>query len=184
MTHGMPGLCNRPPVAAGRTALTYAAENASPIVMELLFEATGSQGLEGIDINHYLALNPRLTETDRAAGFTALAADAEKFRGPGFDCARARTRVEKTICGSAVLSIFDAEMTRAYEQFRATGDSAASVASQKDWLKWRDSRCALSGAEYENCLAEQMRTRTRYLHNRIAETKPRTCWRGVQPGCL
>jgi uncharacterized protein YecT (DUF1311 family) len=183
VTRGMPGPCHRPPVAAGRTALTYAAENASPIVMKLLFEATGSQGLKGIDINHYLALNPRLTEPERAAGFTALVADAEKFRGPGFDCARARTRVEKTICSSEVLSIFDGEMTRAYEQFRATGDAAA-VASQKDWLKWRDSRCSLSGAEHENCLAEQIRARTRYLHNRIAETKPRTCGPGVQPGCL
>jgi uncharacterized protein YecT (DUF1311 family) len=183
VTRGLPGSCGGPPVAAGRTALTYAAENASPVVMKLLFEATGSKGLEGIDINHYLALNPRLDAQERAAGFSSLAGDVESFRNPGFDCKRTRTRVEKMICSSDVLRVFDAEMTRAYQQFR-TQDNYAALASQREWLAWRDSRCAIQDAEYENCLAEQTRIRIRYLHRRIAEAHPRACGSDRVAACL
>jgi uncharacterized protein YecT (DUF1311 family) len=167
MTDASSGDCGFPgPKGPRRTALTYAAENASPVLMKLLIEA----GADTTGVDAYLARNPRLTPAERGAGVVSLVADAERFRGPSFDCTGARTRTEKTICDSEVLRIFDAELARAYGQFRLAEGNAAAV-SQREWLQQRDRECG-GAHDVTDCLAESTRTRIRYLHNRIATLQP------------
>ena len=161
---------------SGRTALMYAAENASPIVMKLLLDAgadPGAKDQEGHGMDFYLAHNPRLTTEERSLGVRGLAAAAERFQGPSFQCDQAHSSAEKAICGSEVLRIFDAELARAYGQFRAR-NGAAAVAEQRAWLARRDQTCAAPNTddhagEYSDCLAEALRTRVRYLHDRLEE---------------
>lgn len=161
---------------SGRTALMYAAENASPVVMKLLLDAGGDPGAkdqQGHAMDFYLARNPRLTPEERSLGVRGLAAAAERFQGPSFQCDQAHSSAEKAICGSEVLRILDAELARAYGQFRSR-NGAAAVTEQRAWLARRDQTCAAPNtddhaAEYSDCLAEVLRTRVRYLHDRLEE---------------
>jgi uncharacterized protein YecT (DUF1311 family) len=162
--------CSRP-MRTGRTALMYAAENANPVVMKVLLDAGAdptSRDSQNNTVDFYLARNPRLTPEQIKLGVKGVAQLAPQFALPGFDCTRARTAVEKAICGSEVLQVFDGELTRAYAEFRARYGEAA-VAEQRAWLARRDSRCPAGAADFADCVAEVSRTRVRYLHNRLHE---------------
>jgi uncharacterized protein YecT (DUF1311 family) len=162
--------CSRP-LRTGRTALMYAAENASPVVMKVLLDAGAdptSRDSKSNTVDFYLARNPRLTAEQIKLGVKGLAQLAPQFALPGFDCTRARSAVEKAICGSEVLQVFDGELTRAYGEFRARYGEPA-VAEQRAWLARRDSRCPAGAADFADCVAEVLRTRVRYLHNRLHE---------------
>ena len=166
-----PGRCVEGPARGGRTALTYAAENASPAVMKLLLDAGADPAVrdsKGSGLDFYLDNNPRLTADEKALGIVKLAAQAARFAGPSFSCKGATSATEKAICGSDVLSSFDAELARAYGQFRlAVG--AAAVADQRGWLKQRELACHAADP-LADCLAENTRTRIRYLQNRVTES--------------
>jgi uncharacterized protein YecT (DUF1311 family) len=155
----------------GRSALIYAAENANPIVIRQLLEAGSASSIrdsKGNGVDYYLELNPRLTSEERASGVIAIAKTADQFAGPSFNCKDARTAVEKVICQSEVLSQFDFEMARAYTLLRSKL-GAGIVDEQKQWMKRRNTACGIVN-ETEDCLAEIMRTRVRYLHNRLGES--------------
>ena len=154
----------------GRSALTYAAENASPIVMQLLIDAGADAQIKdskGNALDYYLAMNPRLTPEDRALGTARLAVAAERFAGPSFDCAKAKSPQEKAICGSEVTRMLDFELSRAY---RSLGKDWAALilADQKAWIGRRDRSCTTESG-IDDCLAEKMRTRVRFLHNILQE---------------
>jgi uncharacterized protein YecT (DUF1311 family) len=84
---------------------------------------------------------------------------------PGFDCGRASSRTEKTVCTSEVLRIHDAEMSAAYE--RVVPHLGRSMKSeQRAWLNARDTACrTLQARAFEECLLERTAARERYLHN-------------------
>jgi uncharacterized protein YecT (DUF1311 family) len=162
--------CSRP-MRTGRTALMYAAEDASPVVMKILLDAGAdptARDSQNNTVDFYLAHNPRLTAEQIKLGLGGVAQLAPQFALPGFDGSRARTAVEKAICGSEVLRVFDGELTRAYGEFRARYGEAA-VAEQRAWLARRDTRCPTAAADFAECVAEVLRTRVRYLHNRLHE---------------
>jgi uncharacterized protein YecT (DUF1311 family) len=171
-THASESSCAGMPLSGGRQAFGYAAENASPLLMKLLLDAKHRDPLSATG-NQYLARNPRLTDAERALGITGLAEVAERFRGPSFECSRAKSQTEKAICASEVLSIFDAELSRAYAELLMRDGAIAPA--QRAWLSKRDKTCtrqsndADSADDTADCLAELMRTRIRYLHNRLAE---------------
>jgi uncharacterized protein YecT (DUF1311 family) len=151
-----------------RTALMYAAENASPVVIKALLEAGADASLrdsQGNDVSFYLANNPRFTETERRRGIEAIAVDAEKFSRPSFDCGRARTDTELSICTSAALRAFDIQIANAFTRLAQKPGSV--VRDQRAWLRYRDGAC--SANDDTDCLAEIMRTRLRYLHMRLME---------------
>lgn len=153
---------------AGRTALMYAAENAGPAVIKALLDAGAdpqAQDAEGNGMKYYLSNNPRFTDDERALGVTGLARTADQFAGPSFDCRKARANVEKAICGSEVLRIFDLEGARAFERLRQKDPSL--LAEQRQWLRMRDRGCA-NGTDVD-CLAELMRTHERSLQDRLME---------------
>jgi len=95
-------------------------------------------------------------------GAAALPAQAQ--RGPSFNCRKARTWVEKTICRDRVLSDKDRRMASAYnsllEQSREGGgpdtDLSGFQAEQRAWLRERN-RCrtrACINAAYDKRINE------------------------------
>lgn len=84
-----------------------------------------------------------------------------------FDCAKAKTTVEKTICGSVSLASFDLSVAESYKQnivgFTEGKDPLAVKrvkASQKAWLKKRDV-CGANAA----CLKKSMEEQLEYMAN-------------------
>lgn len=158
------------PKRIGRTALMYAAENAGPAVIKALLDAGANpdaRDSEGHGIEFYLANNPRFFPAERALGVRGLAKIADHFEGPSFDCAKAHTTAERSICGSEVLRILDEQMSLAFERGRI-GLGPSALQEQRQWLRERDNSC--SGGTDTDCLAELMRTHVRYLHMRLSET--------------
>jgi uncharacterized protein YecT (DUF1311 family) len=77
----------------------------------------------------------------------------------GFDCGKAVSDVEKSICADATLSRLDGDLTAAWKQALAVGgDTDALKASQLDWLKQRDT----CGRDTQ-CLANRYQERLRAL---------------------
>ena len=75
-----------------------------------------------------------------AAAFAVLATPAMAHDGPSFDCAKAATAIEMTICADPQLAADDALMARLYAAARvsAFGSGPSNVtAGQRQWLKDR-----------------------------------------------
>ena len=98
---------------------------------------------------------------------------SEDTLGPSFDCAKASTSVEYTICASEELSALDRRLAAAY---RAAKDSTAPestehvslMVEQRHWNKRRSSTC--SDIDEIKCLAEMYGKRINELYGvRIAE---------------
>jgi uncharacterized protein YecT (DUF1311 family) len=157
------------PQRAGRTALMYAAENAGPAVLRALLDAGANPDVRdsaGNDLAFYLANNPRYTEAERALGVAGLAKAADRYAGPSFDCAKARTPTEHSICASETLRMFDGEIASAFVRLKAA-QGGSVLREQQSWIQARDRSC---GADADpDCLAELLRTHLRYLHSRLAE---------------
>lgn len=86
-----------------------------------------------------------------------------------FDCTKARTVVERTICASPDLSRLDGELGKAYRALRerATAqDRDRLLADQRAWIAARDRSCgaaALAQPERERCLREAIVARLAVL---------------------
>ncbi|WP_334035273.1 lysozyme inhibitor LprI family protein [Burkholderia cepacia] len=105
------------------------------------------------------ALHISVRSVAAAALLTLLPAAAH---AAGFDCAKAASSTEKTICADAALSKLDGDLAAAWKQALAKGgDTAALKAAQLKWLKQRD-RC---GAD-ELCLGDRYRERLASLNGR------------------
>ena len=74
---------------------------------------------------------------------------AAGFSGPAFDCAKARTAGEQTICRDAALSKADKKLNEAYLRLKATEtpDSFATVqAAQRAWVAHVTKSCRAGGS--------------------------------------
>jgi len=73
---------------------------------------------------------------------------------PGFDCTRASTAIEKTICADKTLAMLDREMTRVLTLAREDASiSQPNILKDQDtWLKQRNE--CLSSTDKERCLVE------------------------------
>ncbi|EIC23551.1 lysozyme inhibitor LprI family protein [Thiorhodovibrio frisius] len=84
---------------------------------------------------------------------------AAQVSAAGFDCAKAQSWVEKTICADPALSRLDDALTRSYRAaLRKTSKAAALRASQRDWLSNQRDTCSTS-----DCLISLYRTRLEQL---------------------
>ncbi len=86
--------------------------------------------------------------------------------GPGPDCAKAPTPIERTVCSSAELLAGERKMTAAYGSLVARlGGSARDhlVGDQTRWLANRNSACVGEPAEIADCLETRYRDRTARL---------------------
>jgi uncharacterized protein YecT (DUF1311 family) len=82
----------------------------------------------------------------------------------GFDCRKARTDAEITICGHEDLAIVDRELGERYQEILKTISPArryAFVAGQKKWLQKRNSRCTYKWIR--ECLSEMYLDRLQEL---------------------
>ncbi|MDR6499506.1 uncharacterized protein YecT (DUF1311 family) [Burkholderia ambifaria] len=78
----------------------------------------------------------------------------------GFDCAKAASPTEKTICADAALSKLDGDLAAAWKKALAKGgDTAALKAAQLKWLKQRD-QCGTEAP----CLGDRYRERLASLN--------------------
>jgi uncharacterized protein YecT (DUF1311 family) len=152
---------------SGRTALMYAAENAGPLVLQLLLDAGADTSLKDSQksgLDYYLARNPRL-EHAASKSISDIAKQAAQSGQPSFDCQRAKQDVELAICTSEVLRMLDQEIASTYAQLKPRRGPEL-IAEQRAWLASRKSACAAADTD---CLAELMRTRARALQMRATE---------------
>ena len=102
-------------------------------------------------------------------GFGGLGARVVLSKFWSFDCAKASAVIDKMICGSEVLRIFDTEIARAFGALLARQGLSVKD-EQRLWLQTRNRSCGISnGIEMADCLAQVMRTHERYLHYRLME---------------
>ncbi|MGF1528998.1 MAG: lysozyme inhibitor LprI family protein [Candidatus Competibacterales bacterium] len=109
-----------------------------------------------------------------AGGLLALAGTAPAPGwGASFDCAKARTTVEKTICGHPVLDAQDTELGRLYRTLRrrlAPHQAQALRDDQRQWLRLRGALCPASKAA---CLQVEYAERNADLTARLQDLEPR-----------
>lgn len=56
--------------------------------------------------------------------------------GPSFDCSKAKTEVEKLICGSGSLSKMDLELSEIYSKFSSSLGESEKAALKKEQIEW------------------------------------------------
>ena len=156
-----------------RSALTYAAENASVYLMQRLVDAGADitiKDSQGNGLDYYLKLNPRLSDEERSVGInTLLKRYKDKDKGkpqPSFDCKLKLNAIEATICKHQGLAIYDQELHAWYQSLRSIPSlSTILPKSQIAWLRRRNSECkAFTDEQQLNaCIARVTRARIRYL---------------------
>lgn len=75
--------------------------------------------------------------------------------GPGFDCGKASTSIERTICGSDELAQADADLGAAYKALAARLDAPARrhlVTEENRWIARRGKACVGTAARIHECL--------------------------------
>jgi uncharacterized protein len=114
-------------------------------------------------------------DVKRAASAPAEAASSQnEIAKPSFDCGRATTLVENTICGDSELASLDALLAKSYTRMMSSnigdGARAALKADQRSWLGRRN-QCSS-----RTCLADLYRSR-------IDEVCEVPVLSGVHPDC-
>jgi uncharacterized protein YecT (DUF1311 family) len=156
-----------------RSALTYAAENASIEVMRLLVDAGADikiKDSKGNNLDYYLSLNPRFSTEEKMLGFENVLKTSSKLKDvkPSYSCDGNLNRLEKAICNSAGLSIYDRELSKGYRDVIANNNLTVDIkSSQIAWLKRRNSECKIysTDEQLDACLARTTRARIRYLES-------------------
>jgi uncharacterized protein YecT (DUF1311 family) len=104
-----------------------------------------------------------------AAALVGVALAASQAQA--FDCGKAKTKIEKAICGDADLVAADEAMAAAYSRLRSSlagAERTRLAASQRKWLKSRENRCDyLDDAPLANCIREQTDGRRRLLAGEV-----------------
>lgn len=121
-------------------------------------------------------VQPMPSEVDiTASASQTSAAEAAAVDQPSFDCSKASTLVETTICGNGLLARLDVALARTYSDVRGSdiGDDARSYLrnTQREWMQRRN-RCA-----DVSCIERAYR-------DRIDEVCETPVLSGVHPGCL
>lgn len=96
-------------------------------------------------------------------GLGVIAASNATAQGPSFNCAKASTAVERTICASDQLSRLDREMAEVYAALRSQLGSAGRQRLLDDQRAWLSHRNACR--DDEACLAQQMSERIAALRS-------------------
>jgi uncharacterized protein YecT (DUF1311 family) len=149
-----------------RTALMYAAENASQSLIDL-FVRFGAN-VEAKDTGHrsvydYLRLNPQ-----------DVTLKSLQELGPNFDCSKVQRDIELAICASAGASLADLKLKTAFSSaIQNHGEEMKSElrSSQRAWIKMRDQKCGAKESskdrhlfEMGSCLASETQKRVEYLN--------------------
>jgi uncharacterized protein YecT (DUF1311 family) len=153
-----------------RSALTYAAENATLPVIQSLIAAGADLNIKdakGNDLNYYLSKNNLINDS-----IERLALMPKANVKPSFNCKLASTKQEKAICSSEGLSVYDSQMSMLYKKVRKNVPSAEIKPLQRRWLKELKQTCSMpSTSLLTKCMKSQYRTRIQYLNNLLVAIK-------------
>ncbi len=156
-----------------RSALTYAAENASPELIAYLVSAGADINIKdskGNGLHYYLRLNPRFsTLSDIELNSLLTKKGQPNTIKPSFPCKGKLNKVEHAICKSEGLSIYDRELANAYKKATHSNENKKRLKeSQINWIKTRNKIChdANESESMNACIAQSTRARTRYLRYR------------------
>jgi uncharacterized protein len=120
----------------------------------------------------------------------SLAPVDSPVRAQSFDCTKARTTVETTICADASLQAQDVQLAQAYARLLAATqqrdpEKAAQLRDeQRRWVQDRDRSCAAQGeapARIAACLAELYRARSTALAAAVSAPAPSLPPAGPEP---
>jgi uncharacterized protein len=106
----------------------------------------------------------------------ASAPPSQAGDGPSFDCAKARTAVEKLVCSDAGLSALDRKLAAAYAKGLSPSsqwtdrDTSASRSAQRAWLGERE-RC-MKSADVKGCVTVTYQRRIAELQIQNGELGP------------
>lgn len=102
------------------------------------------------------------------AALVLAAASPASARGPSFDCTRAGSWTERTICADPELSALDEEMANAFAAARAATSGAERenlLPYHRNWLSRRAECWNASGTGQEACLKQRYLERIRELRD-------------------
>lgn len=162
----------------------YAETDTNAPIVSLAHTVVGAYLIKPVlDANNAQAANIGAALQDAAAAqqATPIASPAVQSTvsptsaGPSFDCAKASTPVEKSICADPILSRLDRAMADNYSAMRNSDIGAEAreelKASQRQWA------AARSSCNTTQCLADSYRTRI----NEICDYPVIT---GIHPSCI
>jgi uncharacterized protein YecT (DUF1311 family) len=104
-----------------------------------------------------------------AVGLFGCLTIAQHTYAASFDCAKARTNVEKAICADAELSKQDERMAALYgEVLKASSNNSVLKKAQREWLKYRQTCFTPAYKQKENfCLSDRYRSHIRILRGSL-----------------
>ena len=117
------------------------------------------------------------------AGFILTATSVPTYASgrASFDCAVAKTPIERLICTNGQLGDLDLEMGYAFDQGRRQGTYGSLTADQRDWLKKRLAACSIpakgevkaaAAREMVTCLIKMYEERIRFLSGEVLGDDP------------
>lgn len=102
-----------------------------------------------------------------------LTLSAAAGAAPSFDCSKAKTQIEQTICGDEQLSKLDAQLAEVYAQKRQSLEAHAAqdlVTAQRDWLAQRKNECVGLGSQaLAKCLAQSYQDRISTIKSNLKD---------------
>jgi uncharacterized protein len=104
-----------------------------------------------------------------------LALPASAQSGPSFDCGKAGTPIERTICGDGELAKADRDVAAVYVALASKLTGPAKDHLVKDQVRWvgdRNRACATGALETVECLKERYDTRLAFLRALSAGAYP------------
>lgn len=114
--------------------------------------------------------------------FTTLTATVLSFGlGNAFaqaECEKYNTSYDKTYCFAKLFLESDKELNTVYGELRGQMKDPVRkqlTEVQRDWIKYRDSKCERNGAINVDCNYRVNRERAEYLRDRSRECKAGTC---------
>ena len=126
----------------GRTAMHYAAENASLELMKLLIRQgypITEKDSNGNDLAFYLQNNMYISDGDKKLGmkfFERLERQTKYLVvEPSFDCDKASSEQEKTVCNNPTLANYDKSLSILYAKLKSHPRFNEIKQSQREWLK-------------------------------------------------
>ena len=148
-------------LAAGLPARSQSADDAARC---LSIEDTDSrvECLEGTQDSVETPPAPAAAPTAPAAAPLPISKQQSVGRvSPSFDCAKASTAVQRTICRDSTLAEWDSRMGQLFRQASALQGKSKSLADeQRRWLTQRDSKCgSANAAEARSCVLEMTEAR-------------------------
>lgn len=96
-------------------------------------------------------------ESPKPVATAETPAVAAAGQGPSFDCAKAASDAEKTVCGDARLSALDRQLAALYKAAQTGPGELDVAAEQRGWIKGRDA--CWQAVDANRCLVESYQTR-------------------------